>query len=166
MRYLTTLAVFAAIVGLTTTQTINPDDVPISDRRQWCDAQQTQCPLICMQVEDNSGSPESNTCDPDTLVYSCVCGNGAAPNSSEFSQTIPYFICTWSNNECVDACGNNNICADNCRLVFRDKAALTLPFPVPLPNHTHPYRAPSLPYPFLHPLGPYQAKQTKKSTPR
>ncbi|KAI9748230.1 MAG: hypothetical protein M1815_003435 [Lichina confinis] len=50
-----------------------------------------------------------------TLVYSCVCKNGQSPNASEYSQTIPYYICTEANTQCVDDCGNNAACQSACR---------------------------------------------------
>ncbi|KAL4977753.1 hypothetical protein BDW66DRAFT_131680 [Aspergillus desertorum] len=52
----------------------------------------------------------------DTLVYSCICDNGQSPNASEYSQTIPYFLCTEENNNCVAACSQgDSSCQENCR---------------------------------------------------
>lgn len=53
----------------------------------------------------------------DTLEYSCICeADGLSPNISEYSQTIPYFICTESNNNCVDACdSSDSACQSKCR---------------------------------------------------
>jgi hypothetical protein len=45
-----------------------------------------------------------------TLDYSCVCGNGLSPNATEFSQTLPYFICTQYGTNCVAGCGGDNLC--------------------------------------------------------
>lgn len=51
-----------------------------------------------------------------TLAYDCVCAvNGLSPNISEYSQTIPYFICTESNNNCVTACNGASSCQAACR---------------------------------------------------
>lgn len=50
-----------------------------------------------------------------TLDYSCVCSNGQSPNSSEYSQTIPYFICTEANNQCVTNCEGDASCQSACR---------------------------------------------------
>lgn len=50
-----------------------------------------------------------------TLGYSCVCSNGIQPNASQYSQTIPYFICTEQNNECVSACNGDSVCQSACR---------------------------------------------------
>jgi len=49
------------------------------------------------------------------LSYSCVCQTGVSPNVSEYSQTVPFFICQEWGNQCVDACGQDNACSDACR---------------------------------------------------
>ena len=98
------------------TQHTNNDlqSVPIGTRDQWCVSQESECPLICLQTPGNSGGTDANDCDPTTLTYDCVCSNGIAPNVSEYSQTIPYFICTEYNSQCQTACGNDNTCAAAC----------------------------------------------------
>jgi poly-gamma-glutamate capsule biosynthesis protein CapA/YwtB (metallophosphatase superfamily) len=73
-----------------------------------------ECPLICAQQANNSAATDANTCDPTTLTYSCICSNGLAPNASEYSQTLPYYICTAYNTQCQTACGNDNTCAAAC----------------------------------------------------
>jgi len=75
----------------------------------------TQCPLICLQYPGNDASTQSNTCEPKDLSYSCVCQTGVSPNVSEYSQTVPFFICQEWGNQCVDACGQDNACSDACR---------------------------------------------------
>lgn len=54
----------------------------------------------------------------DTLDYSCICNGGQSPNASEYSQTIPYFLCTERNNQCVANCegvANKLSCQSDCR---------------------------------------------------
>lgn len=112
---ISTAAVFFAVAGLSPAQTIDPDSVSIEDRNQWCLAQTSQCPLICLQT-NNESTTQSNDCDSDTLQYSCVCADGLSPNISQYSQTMPYFICTENNNRCVNNCASgNNQCASDCR---------------------------------------------------
>lgn len=113
----TAISIFAA---LGTSQTIDPNSVALGTRQYWCQSQIAACPLICTQetASDNGGSAAtlSNDCEADSLAYSCVCANGLSPNVSEYSQTVPYFTCTESNNQCVANCGmNNNACAASCR---------------------------------------------------
>ncbi|KAK7540793.1 uncharacterized protein J3D65DRAFT_616497 [Phyllosticta citribraziliensis] len=119
MRLFSTIALVAGCARLSSSQTIDPDTVTSATRDYWCTSQTSQCPLICLQVYENStgsSDPQSNDCDPDTLDYSCVCANGASPNVTEYSQTIPYFECTEYNNQCVAKCSSgNNQCASNCR---------------------------------------------------
>lgn len=51
----------------------------------------------------------------DTLSYGCLCGDGTQPNVSEYSLTLPYFVCTEWGSQCVSACGDNNTCSAACR---------------------------------------------------
>ncbi|KAF2649318.1 hypothetical protein K491DRAFT_721769 [Lophiostoma macrostomum CBS 122681] len=120
MRSVLALSVLA-FAGLSLTQdgtypyTIDPNSVSSTDRQTWCDNQKAQCPLICLQQPGvTSLTTVQNDCDPDTLVYSCVCENNVAPNITQYSQTIPYYVCTEWGNQCVAACGDNT-CKDACR---------------------------------------------------
>jgi len=107
--------VFSFLVSLAASQTIDPNTVPITTRDVWCTSQITQCPLLCLQIPgENSAATEANTCDPTTLDYSCVCANGMSPNSSEYSQTVPYFICTQYNTNCVNSCNGDSSCQSAC----------------------------------------------------
>lgn len=56
-----------------------------------------------------------NSCDSDALTYSCECGDGLRPNVTQFTQTLPYFICTEWGNQCVTNCNGDNTCASACR---------------------------------------------------
>jgi len=114
MQYYLFTAAVAIFARLAITQTIDPNSVPLSTREAWCNSQIAQCPLICLQGKGNSAATYSNTCDPASLTYSCVCSNGLSPNASEYSQTIPYYICTEYNTQCQQACGNDNTCAAAC----------------------------------------------------
>jgi hypothetical protein len=49
-----------------------------------------------------------------TLTYTCICGNGQSPNATEYSQTLPYYICTEWGQQCVAGCGGNNDCEAAC----------------------------------------------------
>lgn len=51
-----------------------------------------------------------------SLTYSCICSNGQQPNSSEYSQTIPYFECTQAATDCVNKCEQTDTsCQSACR---------------------------------------------------
>ncbi|TVY68753.1 hypothetical protein LSUE1_G005511 [Lachnellula suecica] len=94
---------------------IDPTSVPIATRNGWCTTQKQSCPLLCTQINSGSRTTAQNDCDPDDLTFTCVCGNGASPNATEFSQTLPYFICTEYGTQCVAACNGNTDCQSACR---------------------------------------------------
>ncbi|KAF2831106.1 hypothetical protein CC86DRAFT_283221 [Ophiobolus disseminans] len=96
--------------------TINPETVLKTDRDAWCANQRSQCPLICLQQPGvTSMTTLDNECDPNALTYSCVCENNVSPNITQYSQTLPYYICTQFGTNCVKACGSDNLCASKCR---------------------------------------------------
>lgn len=51
----------------------------------------------------------------ETLTYGCLCGDNTQPNVSEYSLTLPYFVCTEWGNQCVKGCGSDSSCASACR---------------------------------------------------
>ncbi|KAL0935164.1 uncharacterized protein CTRU02_209755 [Colletotrichum truncatum] len=92
---------------------IDPKTVPRATRVQWCADEVRTCPIICQQVEPRTTLV--NTCDPDSLAYGCLCGNNQQPNMTEYSLTLPYFVCRELGVQCVNNCGlGANTCADNC----------------------------------------------------
>ncbi|KAL4989850.1 hypothetical protein BDW68DRAFT_155903 [Aspergillus falconensis] len=121
MVLLRSVLAFASVAGRAicqdaSTTTVDIQSLDDGTKKQWCTAQTSSCPLLCLQLPGASGDPTSNTCDDDTLVYSCICNNGQSPNASEYSQTIPYFLCTEENNNCVAACSQgDSSCQDSCR---------------------------------------------------
>ncbi|KAF7917999.1 uncharacterized protein EAE98_010027 [Botrytis deweyae] len=116
MRFSTTTFVATALVSFATAQyTIDPESVPLATRKSWCQSQTQTCPSLCLQNGAGSSTTTTNTCDPDTLDYACICGNGLSPNASEYSLTLPYFICTQYATNCVNACNGDNTCQAACR---------------------------------------------------
>lgn len=110
----TVLAVAATLVAVAQADyVIDPDSVPLSQRQAWCASEKNTCPLICQQTGD--GTTKVNDCDPKSLTYGCICGNGKQPNVSEYSLSLPYFVCTEWGNQCVTECNGNNNCASSCR---------------------------------------------------
>lgn len=97
-------------------QTIDPTTVDIGTKQKWCTDQKASCPLLCLQIPGTSAATESNTCDADSLSYTCVCSNGQSPNSSQYSQTVPYYECTQSATNCVNQCTQGDTsCQSACR---------------------------------------------------
>jgi len=115
----------AAVAGLATAQStvqsnypyqIDPQVVPDSTRQYWCDQNVAACPLICLQQPGvETQTTEANDCDSDNLTYNCVCDNGIAPNITQYSQTLPYFICTEWGTQCVNNCKGDSACGASCR---------------------------------------------------
>ncbi|KAF2253280.1 hypothetical protein BU26DRAFT_420343 [Trematosphaeria pertusa] len=98
--------------------TIDPENVDQSLRDKWCDDQKAVCPLICLQQPGvTTMNTVSNDCDPDALTYSCVCDDGTAPNVTQYTLTLPYYICTEWVIECVNNCNGDNTCGYDCRQV-------------------------------------------------
>ena len=44
-----------------------------------------------------------------------MCDNGIAPNITQYSQTLPYFICTEWGTQCVNNCNGDSTCGSKCR---------------------------------------------------
>ncbi|KAJ5153950.1 uncharacterized protein N7500_009389 [Penicillium coprophilum] len=110
-----TLFILASAATLVNSQ-FDPKSVPYTTREAWCNSQTSACPLLCLQLPGASGSPTSNTCSADTLLYYCLCSNGVTPNATEYSQTIPYYTCTETNNQCVTKCDGDSTCQNKCRV--------------------------------------------------
>jgi hypothetical protein len=49
-----------------------------------------------------------------SLTYGCVCANGMQPNVSEYTLTLPYFVCTEWGSQCVANC-TDSACQSDCR---------------------------------------------------
>ncbi|KAL7620381.1 hypothetical protein AAE478_009376 [Parahypoxylon ruwenzoriense] len=92
---------------------IDPNSVSLTIRTSWCQSEKSTCPLICGQT--SPGTTLVNDCDPTALTYGCVCGDNRQPNVSEYSLTLPYFVCQEWGDQCVRGCGQDNACASSCR---------------------------------------------------
>ncbi|EAW15173.1 uncharacterized protein ACLA_058310 [Aspergillus clavatus NRRL 1] len=118
MIFSRTLLAAVSLVGLVSGQSwtsVNISNIDIGLRNQWCQSQTSSCPLLCLQMKNATDSPEENTCDSDTLEFSCICDNNKSPNASEYSQTIPYFLCSQQNDDCVTRCDGDSTCQSDCR---------------------------------------------------
>ena len=72
--------------------------------------------LICLQPPSETATTNANSCDSDNLTYDCECADGLRPNVTQYTQTLPFFICQEWGNQCVNNCGaGNNDCASDCR---------------------------------------------------
>ncbi|RHZ71049.1 hypothetical protein CDV55_108473 [Aspergillus turcosus] len=60
-------------------------------------AERNTCPVIC------GGIADSNSCDSESLQFSCVCSNGTVADVSPYMQTIPFFVCQATYAQCIQA---------------------------------------------------------------
>ncbi|KAI9785834.1 MAG: hypothetical protein M1816_008226 [Peltula sp. TS41687] len=105
----------ALIPTSVTPQTIDPKTVPIALRnaRQF---RPRSGQLMQSGKRTSSSATNASTFQThSTLEYQCVCYSGQVPNASEYSQTIPYYTCTESNNQCVNRCAGSSSCQSACR---------------------------------------------------
>jgi len=108
------LAASAVTVSAQVYPVPNPDDISDGTKDQWCVQQEASCDLLCQNQE--SGNQYENSCDPKTLAYVCICDDGKIPNATEYSQTIPYYLCQEGQNLCVENCASSDDgCTSACR---------------------------------------------------
>jgi hypothetical protein len=114
LRTVVTAATALALASIASADySIDPESVPLKTRERWCQDQKYTCPMLCQQVKP--GTTLVNECDAETLTYGCLCGNNKQPNISEYSLTLPYWVCTQWVIQCQDDCGaNNNDCKSSC----------------------------------------------------
>jgi len=91
---------------------IDPNSVDLGLREYWCDNEKSTCPIICQQVKP--GTTLVNTCDPEALTYGCLCGDNKQPNVSEYSLTLPYYVCQEWGVQCVANCNADTACESAC----------------------------------------------------
>ncbi|KAK6536234.1 hypothetical protein TWF281_000477 [Arthrobotrys megalospora] len=108
------LTSFLGAVSAQTYFPVNPEDIDLGTKQTWCLNQISSCGLLCL--DQKSGSGFVNDCDVDTLQYQCICADNTVPNATEYSQTIPYFLCTYQVQNCIQNCGQfDPTCAEVCR---------------------------------------------------
>ncbi|KAK5076066.1 hypothetical protein LTS08_002574 [Lithohypha guttulata] len=93
----------------TATQAFDANNVTAATKFQWCLAQLNTCPQIC------GGAASLNTCDSNTLMYSCTCPNGTVPDSTAYTQSLPFFVCQETYIQCVRNNPNNAQAQGACR---------------------------------------------------
>ncbi|KAE8145218.1 hypothetical protein BDV25DRAFT_165153 [Aspergillus avenaceus] len=71
------------------------NQVKAADKAAWCLAERNACPKICGGVADK------NTCDTQTLQFSCTCSNGTEADVSPYTETIPFFVCQANYGQCI-----------------------------------------------------------------
>ncbi|KAB8067652.1 hypothetical protein BDV29DRAFT_85220 [Aspergillus leporis] len=72
------------------------NQVKPADKSSWCLAQRNTCPKICGGVADK------NTCDTQTLTFTCTCSNGKDADVTPYMETVPFFVCHENYRQCIE----------------------------------------------------------------
>ncbi|KAF7884073.1 uncharacterized protein EAF01_011496 [Botrytis porri] len=100
LRVISFVAQFAMVVRgvspICQTQ-IDPRSVNDATRYQWCKVQINTCETLC------GGFTDENTCDINSLCYSCTCTSNSSPALQLYTSTIPFFVCEYIYSECIAA---------------------------------------------------------------
>ncbi|KAI0012176.1 putative amidoligase enzyme-domain-containing protein [Xylariaceae sp. FL0662B] len=111
---LSALALVSAQANSNSTFKIDPQQVDISDAVAWCTGEQDSCNTLCGTVIDND-------CSTDTLDFTCVCQGGNQPDMNLYKNTMPWFVCTKLQDNCIVQTENNAAGQKNCTETFGDK---------------------------------------------
>ena len=77
-------------------------------KQQYCRDNQYSCGVFC------AGNVRDNQCHVDSLMWSCLCGNGRFPDKSPYEFPIAIHQCEAELLECVDACLKKNPADNGC----------------------------------------------------
>jgi len=101
----------AASASETCNPQIDPDSVALSLRSQWCSGQVSTCSTLC------AGNTESNTCDIESLCYTCICASNYSPPLQYYTNTMPTFQCEQLYANCIIASPSDaaaqHLCTEN-----------------------------------------------------
>ncbi|KAF2757219.1 hypothetical protein EJ05DRAFT_511943 [Pseudovirgaria hyperparasitica] len=98
------LLLTTALAGMVSAQassniTINPNSVNETLKTNWCTAEKNTCRSLC----GGPGETASNDCMTSNLNYTCSCTNGTDPDVSQYSESLPAYICREYVIQCVAA---------------------------------------------------------------
>ncbi|KAF9770929.1 hypothetical protein IL306_011449 [Fusarium sp. DS 682] len=109
------LAVAASAVTVVNADyVIDPESVPLSQRRDKGDTKVNDCDPVSF-LTLSFVRQLLTFCFQKTLTYGCICGDGKQPNVSEYSLTLPFYVCQEWGNQCVEDCKGSASCASDCR---------------------------------------------------
>jgi len=115
LSLLALLASTAAAQAPSPTFSINPAEVSLTTKAQWCQGESSTCIQLC----DNN--PLANSCDPTSLNFTCTCQNGSAPGLQYYLQSMPTFICNQAYQDCIAANTNSAQAQSNCTNSIKDQ---------------------------------------------
>merc|ERR1712227_75159 len=118
MLYSTIFFAASAFTGLAAAQvqtgnyTIDPNSVDSTTRADWCRAEFNTCNVLC-----GNGGFKTNSCDNNSLQYSCVCNSGLTPDMSEYASTVPTYECQTYKGQCLQTTAGNITAQDLCQKI-------------------------------------------------
>lgn len=106
---LVALSAATVVVAQNQNFTINPGTVSPSTRVSWCNSQFNTCGILC------GGVATANSCQSETLTYTCTCSNGTAPGLDYYTQTLPSLICQEAFGQCNNANAGDAQAQSRCK---------------------------------------------------
>ncbi|KAI0203952.1 hypothetical protein F4808DRAFT_416386 [Astrocystis sublimbata] len=111
---LSAFTLVSAQANSNSTWTVDPESVDPLMKSQWCGSQSNVCNTLC-------GTALVNNCDTDSLDFKCECAGNGYPDMNKFMNTVPWFVCTKLNDDCITKNENNANGQKNCTATFHDK---------------------------------------------
>lgn len=74
------------------------------------------CKNLCFGLGSEA---KSNTCVVATLAYTCTCTGTTQPDLNQFTQTVPYFKCSYNLEDCKKNCKSVAECAVGCENQYK-----------------------------------------------
>ncbi|KJX94569.1 hypothetical protein TI39_contig4175g00002 [Zymoseptoria brevis] len=90
---------------------IDASQISSGERQSWCLGQRNNCPKVC------EGPANPNSCDSNTLEWTCTCTNGNTPNITDYTEMVPFYICQQWIANCVASNPNDATAQFGCRSV-------------------------------------------------
>ncbi|KAF2280809.1 uncharacterized protein EI97DRAFT_428905 [Westerdykella ornata] len=84
---------------------VDPNVIPQDLRNSWCLAQRNTCPELCGGI--GQLAPKGQSCDTNTLEWTCECRNGTKPDVAAYQQTVPAQMCRFWFDQCINATNEN-----------------------------------------------------------
>ena len=91
------------------TASFNSSFITAPEAADWCSTQQLSCSQICGQYASE------NTCNATTLRYTCICINGVIPDCTGYINTIPWYMCIATYEQCTDNITVDTEADANCK---------------------------------------------------
>ncbi|KAI0600133.1 hypothetical protein F4775DRAFT_92185 [Biscogniauxia sp. FL1348] len=92
----------------------DPTTIALSTRVTWCQGQTDSCSTLC-------GTAITNDCSTTDLNFDCVCQGGNEPDMNPYMNTMPWYVCTELQDECITANENDAAGQKNCTTSIGDK---------------------------------------------